>query len=187
MDHHDQMPEPTPTKISITIYCPQVLRDLWCSPPDHPAHGQLSGQWYAQYPGLFDKQDLRMARTQWNNHFYEWFAAIHLFQRYGACSMVEKYDQAKSHVQKYERYARIVPEDQLLKLKAITEEQILEEDGKHHGVQLPDLFVPSRDETSFHFAEVKGGSDKLRPRQIKSHEEIGKMGLTVKVIQVELV
>ena len=92
--------------------------------------------------------------------------------------MVEKYDQAKSHVQKYERYARIVPEDQLLKLKAIAEE---------HRVQLPDLFVPSRDESSFCFAEVKGGSDTLRPPQIKSHEEIGKMGLTVKIIQVELV
>jgi hypothetical protein len=64
------MSQPTPP----TIYCPQVLRDLWCSPPDDPAHGQLSGQWYAQYPSLFDKQDLRMARTQSRYHFYEWFA-----------------------------------------------------------------------------------------------------------------
>jgi hypothetical protein len=106
MGHHDQMPKSPPT----IIYCPQVLRDLWCSPPDDPAHGQLSGQWYAQYPGLFDEQDLRMARTQWDKHFYEWLAAIHLFQREGACSMVEKYDQP-SHVRKYERYARILSSD----------------------------------------------------------------------------
>jgi len=50
-----------------------------------------------------------MARTQWHNHFYEWLAATYLFQREGACSMVEKYDQSSS-VRKYERYARIVPE-----------------------------------------------------------------------------
>jgi len=47
--------------------------------------------------------------------------------------------------------------------------------------------VLSRDERSFYFAEVKGGSDRLRPRQTKSHEEIRKMHLKVEIIQVELV
>jgi hypothetical protein len=75
----------------------------------------------------------------------------------------------------------------LLKLKAIADEQILEKDGKYHRVKFPDLFVLSRDERFFYFAEVKGGSDRLQPRQTKSHEEIRKMHLKVEIIQVELV
>jgi hypothetical protein len=186
MSHHDWMPKAKGAETSTTIYCPQALRDVWCSPPDDLAHGALAEQWYAQYPSLFDAQDLRMARTQWRNHFYEWLVAICLFQREGACSMVEKYDQA-SHARKYKRYVRIVPEGMVLNLRAIADEQIVGEDGKHHRVQLPDLFVPSRDESSFYFAEVKGGSDQLTPRQVKSHEAIEKIGLTVVTIQVELI
>src|SRR5437867_3464231 len=67
------------------IYCSPQVRRLWPSP--------IAAQWASLYPQLFDQDDVRLTRLQPKNHFSEWFAAIHLFHRDGALSLVEKYVQ----------------------------------------------------------------------------------------------
>ena len=95
-----------------TLYCPQALYDRWRVPPEDPNHGELARLWHGLYPGLFDEQDLHMAaESQWHYHFYEWFAAIHLFQRDGSISMVEKY-YLPSHAQKLERMNSLLSDEQ---------------------------------------------------------------------------
>jgi hypothetical protein len=90
----------TPSEGWTTIYCPRALRELW-SPPIAGKPSPLAEQWRQQYPGLFDKDDLRLNTSQgrFNLHFYEWYAAIHLFQRDGAVSMVEKFAFPDAHPQ----------------------------------------------------------------------------------------
>lgn len=144
-----------------TIYCPQVLHDLWRQglngePPE------LAKQWHRQYPELFDDDDLVHVRNQALSgyHFSEWYAAIHLFQRDGSRSLVEKYDtyennrlnhiQRNTHRRKVAEYERVVPESQ---------RQILHEICSECSVQLPDLLVLPIDGMSFSFAEVKGPTD----------------------------
>lgn len=57
-----------------TIYGEQSLRShVWWPSP-------LADQWRSLYPTLFSEHDREMAHTQPRNHFFEWFAAIHLFQ-----------------------------------------------------------------------------------------------------------
>src|SRR6516164_113428 len=69
--------------IQTKTYCTKAIRELWPKP--------LAGQWLQQYPNLFDEDDRRLTVKQPRNHFCEWFAAIHLFHREGAHSLVEKY------------------------------------------------------------------------------------------------
>jgi hypothetical protein len=143
-----------------TIYCPQVLPELWRQGlPGEPP--ELAKQWHRQYPELFDDDDLVHVQNQARRgyHFYEWYAAIHLFQRDGSRSLVEKYDTYENHQlnqrrQKHRRkvaeYERVVPESQREILHAICSE---------FRVQLPDLLVLPVDGISFAFAEVKGATD----------------------------
>lgn len=96
--------------------------------------------------------------------------------------MVEKYDQPKSHPEKFKRYALFATAEQRRELKRISEEET-----KHDGrrVQLPDLFVMSQDESSFWFVEVKGHREPLLPTQTRSHDRIRtRLGLRVDVIRV---
>lgn len=40
--------------------------------------GELGVQWHADYPQLFDDDDLRLARSRgWHRHYFEWAAALH--------------------------------------------------------------------------------------------------------------
>jgi len=68
--------------VQTTIYCTAAIKALWPDP--------LAVQWHQQYPDIFDPDDLRLTQTQPHNHFCEWFAAIHLFHREQALSLVEK-------------------------------------------------------------------------------------------------
>ncbi len=143
-----------------TIYCPRVLPKLWrTSLPEEPP--QLARQWYEQYPEIFDDDDLAHVVNQAPRgyHFYEWYSAIHLFQRDGSRSLVEKYDsyenhrlnqRRRGHRRKVAEYERVVPE---------TQKQMLHEICSEFRVQLPDLLVLPADGTSFSFAEVKGATD----------------------------
>jgi hypothetical protein len=63
-----------------TIFCDKYLRRRWWPLP-------LAQQWSLQYPGLFDFADLRQAVNQPEKHFYEWYVAIHIFQRDGSISI----------------------------------------------------------------------------------------------------
>lgn len=153
--------------IPTTIYFTQQLRSRWPKP--------LAEEWSVSYPLLFDHEDLRLARNQPVNHFCEWLAAIHLFQRDGALSLIEKYLFGR-HPRKHKVIAETLNPDQLQILKAIHDE---------FGVQPPDLFVFSPNRSRFWFAEVKGPGDKLRETQKASHAAIReKLGVPVEVMRV---
>lgn len=173
-----------------TIYCSQVLPELWRqSLPGEPP--LLAKQWHQQYPELFDDDDLDHVVNQapLGYHFNEWYTAIHLFQRDGSRSLVEKYDtyenhrlnqRRKKHRRKVAEYERVVPE---------TQRQILHEICSEFRVQLPDLLVLPADGTSFAFAEVKGASDDTvnRENQRGMRDAIWeRLGLPVEVIKIRL-
>ncbi len=157
--HDWLMSETTSVGAITTIYCPRVLPELWRQGGGEPP--ELAKQWHRQYPELFDDDDLVHVKKQATDgyHFYEWYAAIHLFQRDGSRSLVEKYDTYENHRLNHRRhkhrrkvaeYERAVPESQ---------REILHEICSEFRVQLPDLLVLPIDGISFAFAEVKGATD----------------------------
>jgi len=117
------------------------------------------------------------------------YTAIHLFQRDGSRSLVEKYDtyenhrlnhRSKGHRRKVAEYERVVPEPK---------RQVLHEICTKFGVQLPDLLVLASDGTSFAFAEVKGATDNTlnRENQRGMRDAIWKrLRVPVDVIKVRL-
>lgn len=154
------------------IHCTKALRRLWPTP--------LASQWRKQYPNIFDDDDLRITRRgrQRKLHFCEWFAAIHLFHRDGAQSLVQKYVYERAHPTKYAKFLRLLGSERLDVLDAICE--------RLH-VQPPDLFVYQPDAPRFGFAEVKGPGDKLSGGQIQSHRQIAhEMRLPVEIIIVNI-
>lgn len=152
------------------IYCSAALKNRWPSP--------LASEWLRDYPGLFDRDDLRLAMNQPANHFCEWFAAIHLFHRDNAVSLVEKYGFG-NHARKVEMFRRLVPEKQRRMLRGIAEE---------FSVQLPDLFVIASDWVSYSFGEVKGPGDRVQPKQADSHRAIrSRLGVDVEIFEVRIV
>jgi hypothetical protein len=152
-----------------TIRCPPALRGLWPDP--------LAGQWFEQYPGLFDEDDLRLAHSQPRNHFYEWLVAIHLFQRDGVYPLIEKYAYP-SHSRKYGLVRSLLSDHQW---------SVIESIRKHDGVQLPDLLV-IWPEGNLSFAEVKGHRDRLSAKQVASHEKLRReLDAPVEVVQVVLI
>ena len=56
------------------------------------ASGELWQQWVREYPNIFDEDDRRLARSQakLGIHFYEWQAAVLLYQTMGYHSLVGK-------------------------------------------------------------------------------------------------
>jgi hypothetical protein len=176
----------SPRESVTTIFCPYDLREEW-----RVEGSMLPGQWRAQYPGLFDVEDLKLADgPQRNNHFCEWFSAIYLFLRDGSRSLVEKYDtyddhprkhRSKTHQRKIAEYEGLVSEAQ---------REVLDEICMEFHVQLPDLFVISADTSTFSFAEVKGPTDHTLNRldQRGSRDAIRtRLGVPVEVIKVRLV
>ncbi len=177
--------DPGQTELLTTTFCAPSLRTLW-----RQAGSPLPARWHAQYPDVFDVDDLKLAEgKQRQNHFAEWVAAIYLFERDGSRSLVEKYDTyenhrrgsiSRSHRRKVSEYERVASE---------ADRTVLHEIGKEFGVQLPDLFVISPDDRSYGFAEVKGPGDRTfkRPNQRGSRFAIRKrLGVSVEVIEVSL-
>jgi hypothetical protein len=65
--------------VTLTL-CAPSLRTLW-----RQANSPLPALWHAQYPDLFDADDLKLAEgKQRQNHFAEWVAAFYLFKRDGS-------------------------------------------------------------------------------------------------------
>ncbi len=153
-----------------TIFSDKNLRKRWWPEP-------LAQQWSLQYPGLFDFDDVRQAVNQPEKHFFEWYAAIHIFQRDGSVSMVEKCAYSSNPV-KYERYVNLLSQETRDKLDSIRAEW--------HGVQLPDLMVIAPDHKAVSFAEVKGPGDRLHSGQPESHDAIRELGFRVEFIEVVL-
>jgi hypothetical protein len=153
-----------------TIFCDKSLRARWWPSP-------LAEQWILQYPGLFDFDDLRQADNQKEKHFYEWYVAIHIFQRDGSLSLVEKAAYPSNPV-KYERYINLLSHEIRGRLDLILAEW--------NGVQLPDLMVIAPDHKTVSFAEVKGPGDRLHSGQPGSHEAIRELGFRVEYVEVVL-
>jgi hypothetical protein len=157
---------PAATSESI-IYCSPELRALWPSP--------LAAQWAEQYPQLFDVDDIRITRHQPRNHFAEWLAAIYLFHRDGALSLVEKY-LFGSHLRKQALVRELLTEDQRAVLDSIRAE---------FRAQPPDILVFTPDRRQFWFAEVKGPGDRVRDVQRRSHTAIReRLGVPVELVTV---
>jgi hypothetical protein len=156
-------------KNKITVYCPKKLRDRWPDP--------LAALWHQTYP-FFDDDDLRITRKQQTRHFYEWFVAVHLYHRYGAHSLIEKYRFA-AHPEKKPKLAAVLSEKQVSELDEICDE---------FSVQVPDLISWLPGTSRRWFVEVKGQGDRLSKGQIASHKGIcDQMGLQVQVVSVDLV
>ena len=121
--------------------------------------GALRERWAETYapPGLFDADDLRIARTQPGSHFYEWLVAVTLFETMGWLSLVEKYQFA--HERKQE-VLRSLGADALVRFVA----------GQRlafGSLQAPDLLVYAPDFSDYFLCEVKGPTDRLRPEQAR--------------------
>jgi len=129
--------------------------------------GDLWKTWHREYPEIFDADDLRLAQGQASlgYHFYEWFAAIQLFEGLGYLSLVEKY-QFKRHKRKYEVFSE--------RIQSSTETLDLIKRRRDFGnVQLPDLFVYRKEDLSdWFFCEIKGAGDRMRSSQEKFFRQL---------------
>jgi len=149
------------------IHFSKQMRDRWPMP--------LASEWHAMYPDLFDDDDLRLALSQPRKHFYEWLSAIHLFQRDGALSLVEKYGYG-NHARKVERLNSILGDDGAAFVRSLR---------PLRKVQPPDLFVYVPGSMRFWFAEVKGPTDSLMPKQTESHGQLAdRFGTEIEIITV---
>jgi hypothetical protein len=172
-----------------SIYATEALFRMWRASPRGETSA-LAAQWSRQYPGLFDQDDLDLIVNQACDgyHFAEWYAAIHLFVRDGARSVIEKYDtyenhyhdhRQKTHLYKISLYESAVPEEH----RALHHEIC-----SRHRVQLPDLLVLAPD-GSYGFAEVKGPTDGTinSPKQVGMRNDIrSTLGVRAEVISVAL-
>lgn len=153
--------------IETRLHCSTALLATWPDP--------LAAQWLTAFPQLFDVDDLRLTKKQSRHHFWEWFAAVHIFERDGAYSLVEKYN-CLAHPRKIALYESLLDDRQRALLDAACPD-----------VQPPDLLVYAPDMSEFRFAEVKGPTDRLRAEQQASHDAIERtLGVPVELIHVVL-
>lgn len=119
--------------------------------------GELLQEWAARYPQLFDEHEVRTATNQLGGHFYEWFAAVHLYETTGWLSLIESY---QFKVQTWKRGV-------LRELGAAALLEFFDGQGAlgFGRRQAPDLLVYAPDFSDYYFCEVKGPTDRLRPVQ----------------------
>jgi hypothetical protein len=124
--------------------------------------GELRQYWAETYPQIFDARDIEIACHQapapMNNHFFEWLAAVLIYQSFGYLSLIEQYE-FKRHKRKQSILREVLTSEAF---KLVTDHA-----GEFGGVQSPDLFVYSRDRLDWFFCEVKGPRDRLREVQVK--------------------
>jgi hypothetical protein len=142
--------------------------------------GPLRIEWAARYPQIFDEQEVRIAANQAGGHFYEWFAAVHLYETTSWLSLVESY---QFKIQKWKRNV-------LQKLGASELLEFFDNQGKagFGRMQAPDLLVYAPDLSGFYFCEVKGPTDRLRPVQIEYFKALSAAsgGKEIVILPVEL-
>ena len=122
------------------------------------ADGSLVEHWFSTYKDMFDANDYRLARNQPGNHFFEWLAAVLFRESMGYYSLIEKYESA-NHPEKVATFRGLV-NGELFNF-AMTNRS-----------GLPDLFVYHPETKDWFFCEVKGGSDRLSPRQRDLHQQL---------------
>src|SRR5690242_364239 len=125
--------------------------------------GELWQKWTSRYPAIFDSLDVGLAKTQAREgmgyHFYEWLAAILIYESMGYLSLVEQYE-FQSHTRKRHIVEKCVSAE-LFQL-------ITDHKNEFGGVQCPDLFVYSSvslELPDWFFCEVKGPKDSISKDQ----------------------
>jgi hypothetical protein len=127
--------------------------------------GTLMKEWKREYSFLFDKDDVRLALTQPEHHFFEWLAAVMLYNSTGYLSLVEKY-QFEAHFRK-RRVITQLADDRLTEAMSS-----LAAGGRD---QAPDLFIYSKDGGEWFFCEVKGENDRLSESQCERFRELSRI------------
>jgi|SRR5882724_1650877 len=148
--------------------------------------GKLWPEWAKEYPRIFDADDQRLAKNQACHycHFYEWQAAILLYEKKGYLSLIEKYD-CKNHKQKQAVLQQLV--SQKLMSSSLLELLVNRRQLGYH-TQPPDLLAYKTDLADWFFCEVKGPKDKLRPEQNRYFQELAvECGKPIQLIQFRLI
>jgi hypothetical protein len=134
--------------------------------------GKLVKLWRKTYPQLFDERDEHFACTQPDNHFFEWLSAILFYESTGYLSLQEYI--LRTHPRKRNLFKSFVS-------KRLFDNIDFDQGG------LPDLFLYSNKTRDWFFCEVKGGSDRIRPNQIKRFGELEKLtGIKPKLVKLKL-
>jgi len=139
-------------------------------------NGSLWRRWAREYPDIFDEKDCATAESQGpaGYHFYEWLAAVMLYQSFGFLSLIEKYEEP-AHSRKYEIFTSMVPQ---AVLDAVFDYETFGQ------TQVPDLFVYAPDRSEWFLCEVKGKADRLMPVQKKYFEHLASIsGKDIGMIQ----
>ena len=134
--------------------------------------GELAPTWATAYPALFDQDDLRLSKSQPTYHYFEWLAAIRIFEDTGYLSLLEKF-QFRRHRRKNAIFVGLVPHA----VVAIYEDRAL---GSR---QTPDLLCYAPDLTDWYFCEVKADTDHVRATQSTDFTLLERMtGRPVRII-----
>ncbi len=140
---------------------------------DHFMSGVIWKEWAEKFPQIFDKEDCRLANNQPQYHFYEWCAAVKVYESTGYLSLVEKY-QYKAHPRKQKIWHQLADEKTLAFIRS-----------QKRAFQLPDLLVYAEDLSDWFFCEVKGPTDRLRPEQEQYFQAVSRIsGKPVKLIKI---
>jgi hypothetical protein len=119
--------------------------------------GMLWKTWIQKYPEIFDIDDERLANKQakYNYHFFEWLAAILMYNSTGYLSLVEKY-QFNNHKLKQQIIKRLLPQSML---------DLMTKNNSREKSQFPDLLLYKPDFSDWFFCEAKGPHDRIRTNQ----------------------
>ena len=126
--------------------------------------GELCETWAAEYPTIFDEQDLEYARNQGPHgyHFHEWLSAIVLYHTTGYLSLVEAF-QFENHPRKRAVFKKFASKE--------VADFVFDSD-EPPGAQCPDLALYKPDFSDWFFCEVKGPRDRLSQTQRDYFEEL---------------
>lgn len=134
--------------------------------------GELWKSWRAQHRDLFDEHDEQEVRSQAHlgRHFFEWMAAVLIFNATGSRSLQSKYDlgAAGARIRKRPTFERLAGPEVIEKFEAARRAQ-RERGDRRPGC--PDLLVYD-DDGQWFFVEVKGPDDDWQPDQAEWFEEI---------------
>jgi hypothetical protein len=119
------------------------------------ATNELWKTWVEKYPFLFDHDDLIAVAENPAFHYYEWMAAIRLYEEWGYLSLVEKYVH-KRYARKYGILCQLAP-------KKVVD--MLTSTWKNYHTHCPDLLVYRQDQSEYFFCEVKGQHERITQNQ----------------------
>jgi hypothetical protein len=152
---------------------PADLRQSW-------KEGSLRDAWAAEYPQLFDADDVRQSLTQGPRgyHFIEWLAAIILYSLTGYHALVTKYEFA-NHPRKKRIFEQLLDPSHVEFIRGRTARRV---------TQCPDLLMYEPGLSSWFFCEVKGPGDRIRPSQVAFFNELATLtGRPVNLIRLRQV